>query len=359
MTGLVHPEVYRQSLLRAFTVCPRRTMHGMKIDGELALGWVEHYGDLGKALHEVAAEILRTLYRQGEQQMPTQEAIEVMYEVLKRLPFTLPFEALDELRWLVLGFCAIKWNPKRILALEEELRSDVVCSDGVTRVLKGQPDILLADPPDGLVVVDLKSGRGRPKGPRVEPEAGEVVEGRQYLSDLFQGDTYSLLALRRYPAAQRVTFRELHLRSGQVRQGTLGRDELEHVERKLEAVMMDLVRAVDEGEGSELWRPRPGGHCNRQCPVALSCPIPQEMRGDGAIRTPEEANAAAEAWAVLEGQRSALRSQLKAWDEDPTHPPAEANESEVVTWNPPLGKGRKFGLVKRADVVVSSEEQAA
>jgi hypothetical protein len=85
-----------------------------------------------------------------------------------------------------------------------------VCSDGVTRVLKGQPDILLADPPDGLVVVDLKSGRGRPKGPRVEPEAGEVVEGRQYLSDLFQGDTYSLLALRRYPAAKRVTFRELH-----------------------------------------------------------------------------------------------------------------------------------------------------
>jgi hypothetical protein len=79
---LTHPDVYRQSLLRAFTVCARRTMHGMKVDGELALGWVEHYGDLGKALHEVAAEILRTLYRQGEQQMPTQEAIEVMYEVL-------------------------------------------------------------------------------------------------------------------------------------------------------------------------------------------------------------------------------------------------------------------------------------
>jgi hypothetical protein len=50
---------------------------------------------------------------------------------------------------------------------------------------------------------------------------------------------------------------------------------------------------------------------------------------------------------------------VKAWDEDPTNPVAEANEVEVVTWNPPLGKGRKFGLVKRADVVVSSEEQAA
>lgn len=344
MKALAHPEVYRQSLLRGFTICARRTMHGMLVDDDLATGWVDAAGDLGTAFHEWMAEYLRTLARQREAQMPTQEAVEVMYEVLARLPFTLPVEQLDDLRWLVLGFCDIQWNTKRILALEERLEAEIVCPDGVTRVLKGQPDILLADPPDGLIVIDAKSGRGRPKGPRSEPEEGEVIEGRKYLSDTFQLDTYALLGLKHYPAARRVTGRELHLRSKQVRQATVTREELEHVERKLASIMMSLDAAVAEGEESPRWRPRPGSHCTRQCPVARSCPIPQEMRGDGAITTAEEAHEAARAWAVLEGQRAALRGQLKAWVEDPTHPQPAANEGEQVRWEPPLGKGRKFGL---------------
>lgn len=350
---LAHPDVYRQSLLRGFTICARRTMHGMQVDDDLPTGWVETSGDLGTAFHEWMAEYLRTLQRQGEAQMPTQEAIEVMYETLARLPFTLPVEQLDDLRWLVLGFCDIRWPVRRIIALEERLEARIPCPDGVVRVLKGQPDVLVADPPDGLIVVDAKTGRGRPKGPRTEPETGEVVEGRQYLSDLFQGDTYSLLALKHYPAAKRVTFREYHLRSKQVRQGTLSRDELEHVERKLATIMMQLDRAITEGEGSELWRPRPGSHCTRQCPVARSCPIPQEMRGDGAITTAEEAHEAARRWAVLEGEREALRSELKAWVEDPAHVLPLANEGEQVRWEPLTGKGRRFGL---HPVVVDGED---
>jgi hypothetical protein len=347
---LTHPDVYRQSLLRGFTVCPRRTKHGLMVGDDAVVGWVERYGDLGTAFHEFAAEYLRTLYHQGQGQMPTQEAIEVMYEVLARLPFTLPFEQLDELRWLVLGFCDLLWNPKRILALEEELLADVVCPDGEVRVLKGQPDVLMADPPNSLIVVDYKSGRGRPRGPRVEPEVGEVVEDRKYLSDLFQGDVYSLLALRRYPTAENVIFRELHLRSGQIRQGRLSREQLEHVERKLAVVMMNLDRAISEGEESELWAPRPGSHCTRQCPVAVSCPIPKEQRGDGALEAPEDAHAAAEAYAVLEGQRKALIEQMKAWVEDPANPLPMANEDQVAAWKPPTGKGRRFGLWSKTDL---------
>lgn len=353
------PEVFRQSLLQGFTTCPRRTLHAMKVDDDLAVGWVGHAGDLGTAFHAVAREILRTLWKQGERQIPTQEAVEVMYEVIQTLDFALPYEALDELRWLVLGFCDYKWDPRRILALEERLETDVECPDGVTRVLKGQPDVLLADPPDGLIVIDFKSGRARPRGPRTEPEPGEVVEGRQYLADTYQGDVYSLLGLRKYPAAERVVFRELHLRSGQVRQNTLSRPELEHVERKLAATMMLLDRAIGEGEGSKLWAPRPGSHCARQCPVARSCPVPPEQRGEGGIEDETQANLVAHALAKLEGQRTALLGSLKSWVEDPANPLPRVNEREVYAWKPPTGKGRRFGLHQLADLVSTTEEDTA
>jgi hypothetical protein len=169
---------------------------------DLPLGNVGHTGQLGTAFHEFMRRYLTTLQEQGAEQMPTQEAVEVMYETLMDLKFSLPFAALDELRYLVLGFCRFKWDPRRIFALEKRLTADIECPDGKTRTLKGQPDILLIDPPDGLIVIDAKSGRGRPKGPRLEPEPLEVVEGREYLSDLFQGDTYSLLGLGRLPAGQ-------------------------------------------------------------------------------------------------------------------------------------------------------------
>jgi hypothetical protein len=352
---LTHPDVYRQSLLNGFTTCARRTKFGLLAGEEHTLGWVGHTGDLGTALHAVAREILRTLYRQGEPQMPTQEAVEVMYEVVKGLPFALPAEALDDLRWLTLAFAGYRWNPKRILALEEEIRVPIECPDGVTRTLKGQPDILVADPPSGLIVVDLKSGRGRPKGPRVEPEQGEVVEGREYLAGTFQGDVYALLGLHTYPAANRVIFRELHLRSGQIRQMTLGRDELEHVERKVAVMMMQLDRAITEGPRSELWAPRPGGHCTRRCPVSRSCPVPREMRGEGGIATKPQADQAARALAVLEGQRAALISQLKAFAKDPGNPLPMANDHEFAGWNPPLGRGRKFGLWDVKDIKAPEE----
>lgn len=355
---LTKPEVYRQSHLRGFTICARRTMHDLLAGDDSVRGWVGRSGDLGTAFHEFAAEYLRTLYRQGYGQMPTQEAVEVMYEVLGRLPFTLPFEQLDDLRYLVLGFCELLWNPKRILALEERLEAEIACPDGEVRVLKGQPDVLMADPPNALIVIDFKTGRGRPRGPKAEPEVGEVVEDRKYLSDLFQGDTYSLLALKQYPSASHVIFRELHLRSGQIRQGRLSREALEHVERKLAVTMMNLDRAIEGGEESPLWAPRPGAHCARQCPVAESCPVPREMRGDGGIDSRDRADSAAEALGVLEGQRHALISQLKSWVEDPANPLPSVNEETVAGWKPPTGKGRRFGLWPRQDVIESQESAA-
>src|SRR3954463_5942427 len=81
---------FRQSLLSSFEQCPRRAMHGMAIDDDITVGNVGSSADLGSAFHAVAAEILRTLHRQGEEQIPTQEAVEILYEVLRAGPWVLP-----------------------------------------------------------------------------------------------------------------------------------------------------------------------------------------------------------------------------------------------------------------------------
>jgi hypothetical protein len=347
-------DVYRQSTLAGFTTCARRTRFALEAGDDSTTGWVGSTGHLGQAFHAFAAEYLRTIWHQGATQMSTQEAVEVAYEQLRLLPFALPHADLRELVGMVVGFCAIEWPIDRYSpeTIERRLEMPVECEDGQTRVLKGQPDLVMLDPPDALVIVDYKTGRGRVKGPRQEPKAGEIVEGHQYLSDRghFQGDTYSLLALNEWPAAQIVRFREVYIRSGQIRQMSLSREHLEHVRRRLSLTMELLDRAIEEGPKSELWRPRPGSHCGRKCPVSASCPVPPAMRGAGVIDSVPKANRAAQRLARINGERETLTEALKAWENDPEHPHADVNEFEQYRWGPhddarlAKGNGRTFGI---------------
>jgi hypothetical protein len=258
--------------------------------------------------------------------------------------------ALEQLRKLVLGLCRIRWvEPhRRILTIEEDLTLEIACEDGEIRTLKGTPDVVLLDG-TGVKIIDYKSGRGKPSAPRGKyPEPGQVVEGREYLSDRgqIQGEVYGLLALARYLPATHYTFMEYHLRSGQIRQIRLTRDELEHVQRRAALLLEQLDGAIGEGPKSPRWFARAGKHCTRQCPVARSCPIPPEQRGDGVIDSQAKADRAAAAWAVLEGQRTGLRSQLLAAYEENGWI-GNANDHEQVRYEPmELGTGvsRKFGV---------------
>jgi hypothetical protein len=278
--------------------------------------------------------------------MPTQEAIEIMREVMLAGEWVLPAEAREDLRWLTLSFASnYEWRPERIIGLEQRLSLDLLCPDGKMRTLTGQPDALLADPPNGIVIVDFKSGRGKPRAPRQKPPEGETIMGKEYLSDRghFQLDCYGLLALSSYPAAQRATLRELHLRSGEVREAVLGRDELEHVEAEIAQQMMLLDRAIAEGLRSPLARPRPGHHCLRACPVARRCPIPAEKRGVGALDSPEAADAEAGRFVMIGGLRETMRDALKAHVEETGYAP-EVGDGTVIRWGPNKSGGRSFGV---------------
>lgn len=349
------PETYRQSLLRSFEVCPRRALHEIQLPGDLSVGNVESSADLGSATHAVFHEILRTLRRQGEEQISTQEGIEIMYETLAAGEWVLPAEDRHSLVAFVLSFCSYySWPRGRIMALEAKLHLDLKCPDGKTRTLTGTPDVVLADPPDGLVIVDFKTGKGQPRSPREMPEDGQPIVGREYLSSegTFQLDVYGLLALkgvdehghRLTTRASRATMREAWMRFGQRREATLGLDELEHVERQIGVQMMLLDRAIEEGpeSGSKLTNPRPGRQCVRGCPVSMSCPVPEEQRGEGAIGSPADADENARRWVKVQAVNTALRARLKAWHEETGHCP-DVGDGTVVRWSGDK-PGRKFGV---------------
>jgi hypothetical protein len=359
--------IYRQSTLAGFETCARRTEKALELGDDFGpTGWVGSSGELGTVMHAVLAELLRTLYRTGEIQAPTQEAVEITYEVYRGMDIVLPAEDRRALVQMVLGFCRLKWEPHNILALEERLTLEVECPDGKSRVLKGQPDIIIADPPHGLIVGDWKSGMGQPREPRdkskiiQQPDGIELVTGLPYLSERghFQLDTYGVLALLGRkddgsmiaPTAEYVTLREYHLRSGKVREATLSREEAtEHPLRMLGVHMMKLDQAISEGAKSKLWTPRPGSHCLKQCPVARSCPVPKEMRGTGALETQADADREAKLFVRGKAMHEQARERTKAWQEQ-GNPAARVNEREELRWGPDVdawmtsGGGRKYDV---------------
>lgn len=337
-------EGIRQSLLAGFELCGRRTRFALEQKGDWSTGYVEVSADLGKMFHLFAAKYLRTLWKSGAVQMERHDAEEVLWETYAEAGFVLPSDEREDLLWLARGFCHFKWNATRVLALEERLEVGLGGLDGQIRPVTGQPDVLMSDPPRGLVIVDYKSGRSRPPSPRGQRDV-EYAEGKQYLSERghFQLDCYGMLALHAFPTMDYVILRELHLRTAQVREATLRREELPRVERELALHAQMLERAIDEGPKSELFRPRAGAHCARQCPVSRSCPIPREQRGVGAIATDKQQDEASEAFAVVHAQQELLRKQLKERHEA-TGRAGQLSDGKQVRWHENGSGGRSFGI---------------
>lgn len=358
MTGLAQLTEFRQSTLRALEVCPRRTRFALE-SGELTTGWTGGSTRLGTVFHEFAAEYLRTLQRpecRGERKMATEDAMAIMREVYAASPYVLDADAYHALVGMTLRFCDFEWRTERILFLEEPLRAEILCSDGEIRTLKGQPDVVFADPPYGVVIEDWKTGQGWPKAPRKLPEDAKVIEGREYLSDVgkFQREVYGYLVLKQLPAARYAILRERPMRypGEPPREARLAREALEHVEPRIAAAMMKLDRGVSEGSGSEVWAPIPGSQCNH-CEAARSCPVPPGLRGAGAIGCQSDADVEARRFIRGGAMRVQASERLKAWQEA-GNPPGRLSGREEVRWGPERdawmvkGGGRKFEVWPQA-----------
>lgn len=342
----------RQSLLRSAERCM------LSAKWQAQGSWPNPLSDLGTVMHAIYAAALRHIQATGEQQVAIDDMKRIAAEVYAASPIMLPTEQRRDMRWLLWRFCDHKWDASRILFVEERITVDVPCPDGKVRQLTGQPDIVIAQPPKTLILVDHKNGRARPPAPR-DPSSHDAWlrdNGRAYLSadGTYQLDAYGYLLLRRIPAAQRVILREFHWRFKELREATLERDELPQVEQELGTHLMKLARALSEGDESPLWRPRPGSHC-RYCPRPFECPIPVEERVGGMILTPEDVAAWSDVWVASKALHGRVDKELKAAHDDGL-PPARVGD-EWLGWDRE-GPRRRFTLHERVDPPQREAEQA-
>lgn len=336
----------RQSLARAFDECPQ------------AAKWSAENPDfttppqaLGSAFHLVAEEILRTLKVTGERALKgrgdeggTEEALAIMREVLAsdECPH-LDVEQQADLRWMVLLFSRHEWSANRIVAIEERLFWDVPCPDGVVRTLTGTPDLLVLNPPAGVIIPDFKTGWAMPPAPRDGDWSKQG--GRPYLSDrgTFQLDVNGFLVMKNYPAIEHATLREFHIRLDETREAVLRRDELEHVEHRIGLLLMRLDRTLT---GELEPEARSGKHCS-YCPKPQECPIPPDERGEGKITDDDVAAAVARRLPVVEAERSQAISGLKAYVGKQGN--VDLGNGSYVGWRKDAKGKRTFGVHNRPD----------
>jgi hypothetical protein len=300
--------------------------------------------DFGSVFHRVAAEILRTLRRQGESQIPTEEAMAIFREVYATSGIVLPIHgnfSYDRLRWQVLKFCEHSWPAGGIVAVEERLTTDVACPDGKIRQVTGQPDAIIADPPRGLIIPDFKRGMKRPPEPRDGDYSRE--DGKPFLSPqgLFQLHVYGFQAMTEWKGLDYVILREFHTRWNIMREAKLYREELEHVTWEIGDLLQKLDTALAEGEDSELWRARPGSHCYH-CPGKLDCPVPHEAREDGSIRDEGSALDHAVLYTRLDSMRKHTIAALKGWLDAGNEAPILPDGHSYVGWKQVSEKTRRF-----------------
>lgn len=359
---------FRQSTLRAMEVCPRRTRFALEA-GELTTGWTGHSTRLGQLFHAFVDEYLNTLKSPAvfpARRMPEEEAVNIVREVYDASPAILNTDDYGALIGMAVRFCSFEWDIGKILFQEDPLRVELLCRDGEFRTVKGQPDLVVADPPSGVIIYDWKTGLGQPRSPQKKEPEGEPVEGRQYLSDAgrFQRMVYGMLVLHAIPAAQYAVLWEVPMRFPKYgpRYARLSRGQLEHVESRIAANMVKLDRGIREGEASDVWAPIPGSACHH-CEVARSCPVPPGLRGVGAIESQVDADIESRRWVRGKAMYEQAAERLKARSAAGL-PPGRPNGREEVRWGPApdawktKGGGRGFSLWPLTDLEEGSDEHA-
>jgi hypothetical protein len=357
---------YRQSMLGDVDNCAlmaRFDLEGAEFN--------THEQARGTLFHRYAAEILRTLQTTGQVSIPVSEALEVLYEVCRQRDVpSHDVVVIPQRERKVLRSCAIglvwdrnagpkgkprEFNMRRLLDVEKRLthtlRYEGPDGNMIDRVISGQPDAVLADPPDGVVVIDWKTTRSAPgqqHRPSIDDEKfspGGETSGISY-EGYWQQRFYALLIMANYPSVSRVTLREFYVLPGEARIGVVTREALEHIEREIADVCAFLDRALMEGSRSPIWQPSPGRHCTF-CRRPQSCPIEVEARAvEGGLTGLEQAKRVASEFVVADRVRDVSREALKAWH-DETHEPIPVKSAKgrfELRWGSDASGRRRFGM---------------
>lgn len=318
---------------------------------------------LGTLFHRWVAWAIGHMRAHGETEMPIDMGLAKLIEIVAQRD--VPDEdvvhlPMRDIPWL--RICVVKWcqggqfNAARVISIEERLRAVIYVPDGsggfYERVVSGQPDVIVADPPDGVIVVDWKSGWAPPAKLGHEDQTARDIGGsdrEEKLSDqgFAQQVIYGILILQNYPKIQRVTLREAYIRHGEYREATVDRYNLERLTDVVGAVIAQMDAAYDAGPDSERWIPTAGPHC-AMCPAPRRCPL-QEW--EGIPTNLEEAQLLAREWIVAAQVRSDRLPYLKGWVDahGPIPLPAGKGRREVGWLKNKTGDGRSFKLYEPDD----------
>jgi hypothetical protein len=357
----------RQSLLASFDACALET----RFETEYRRGWSEHHQGRGRLFHKVAANCLREMHKLGEGKIPVDLALAILDEVIaqddadsecpdcgseKILPgltrfmertcgdcgalFETEFVNVPRRHIAELVMVTKKWaydndfDIDHLIDIEKRLQAPVTYSLrglSVERMLTGQLDALFIDPqdPGHAIVLDWKDTWGLPPKSQVSEEG------------FFQQRFYAWLVMRTYRRIDRVTLREFYVRRSVPREATMWRHDLD----QLDAEWAALVRKFDRAYEQSVYVPSPGRHCG-WCPRPGKCPIPVDVRGEGAITTEKRAKAVAATLTVAKSTVRKAETSLKAWVKD--NGPVEIKDAK--------GK-RVYGFVTQERVDRPSEDE--
>lgn len=361
MSDLVAPEFLRQSSIARFDNCSYSLLLDL-LSPPMQRGTMAARGRL---FHRWVAKALEQMRAESWTSYPVEMGLELLLQILAQRdvePDDLAYLPMRELRWLrvlVTRWCeGGEFAASRILAIEEPLYMKIKVPDGrgglYDRTIKGTPDVLVADPPNGVIVPDWKSGWASPsreverQGGGYEDQGGNG-EKDQRLSDqgYAQQIVYGALVMANLPAVDRVTLREAYIMHGEYREATVHRWELERITDILGAIVAQIDAAIAEGSESGRWIPTAGVHCGI-CPSPRQCPI---RDWEGIPATDDEAKLLAREWIVSGQVRKDRLPLVKGWVD--AHGPIEIDHGKgrrEVGWVAnSTGNGRRFALYEPKD----------
>lgn len=338
--GALIDGVVRVSTLRSYSQCPQATAWMLEDDGD----WSSEEAALGTVSHGVLEVILNQLRASGDESVSFDDALAIMARVAAdtQMPH-LSAKSLETLRIITLQIAKMQWTASKIVHVEKRLWCDVVCPDGETRRLTGQPDVVQAQAPGVAAITDLKTAWNTPPSPR--DGDWERDQGKPFISDTgwFQLNALSLLVQRTFPLIHTTQLHEWYPRAGETRVAWITREELPAVEWRIGLLLqrLDAMRA-----GTLKAEARAGTHCSRICPRPADCPIPAAERrsiltGNGELVDDTQAFTMAEIYAAVAAQKDRLTAPLKAWCDGGRDIPVPGG---VVGWRSNGGARRSFGV---------------
>jgi hypothetical protein len=354
---------YRQSILSTADSCLLST----RFDLESA-SYTNAAQARGIIAHRFLAEYLRTLWRTGESQMSTEEAMVILREVARQRDVPdedvvlVPARERRLLRIVVLRIAQTPLNMTRLIDVERQLKMVVSYTrdDGrtITRMVTGRPDAVLADPPGGAIVLDLKTA---PSAPAAVPEDYDGSDGDHLhvsVGGYWQQKTYGALLLANYPSLERVTLREWYPLPDEVREATVTRAQMEHIEHELSTIVELLDRALEGGSRSPIWAPSPGSWC-AYCERPTACPIDLTARvTQGGLTSDAQARKVAAETTVATAVRSEGLKAMKSYHEATGRPipVSNAKTRSEYRWTKDAAGKRRFKLTTPARVDAGDRE---